>query len=87
MNALQGMDRYRREVIQVITRKHDIKVQLIFLRNKHKQKMILLRGKFCSIVCFSKQDFFYFSTSVMSDLSKCNCTHHLQPTKEEFGSG
>ena len=27
MNALQGMDRYLKEVIQVSTKKHDIKVQ------------------------------------------------------------
>ena len=30
MNALQGMDRYRKEVIQVSTQKNDIKVQYLY---------------------------------------------------------
>ena len=30
MNALQGLDRYQKEVIRVSTRKHDIKVQYLY---------------------------------------------------------
>ena len=32
MNALQGMDRYRKEVIQVSTQKNVIKVQYLYNR-------------------------------------------------------
>ena len=42
MNALQGMKRYRKEVIQVNSRKHDIKVQYLFdkwIFTKHTEKI------------------------------------------------
>ena len=35
MNALQGMNRYRKEVIPVSTWKHDIKVQYLYDNTTH----------------------------------------------------
>ena len=35
MNALQVMDRYRKEVIQVSTLKNDVKVQYLYDRTAH----------------------------------------------------
>ena len=50
MNALQGMDRYRKELIQVSTWTNDIKVQYLYNTIQFKNYIIFLKRQNLELV-------------------------------------
>ena len=73
MNALQIMDRYRKELIQVSTGKNDIKVQYLYDKSRILQFHVLCRN---TIQTFSRDTTLIFRVRVGKNV----CPHIAVPS-------